>query len=73
MSRKKGKNNRKNTAKAVAGGITATLIILMVSFTNAIGYIGNAIADPKNSALWIIIAILVFGMAGVIEMKKGGE
>lgn len=67
------KNERNNTTKVVAGGITATIIILLIAFTNAIGYIGNTITDPKNSAVWIIIAIIVFVTAGIIEIKKGGE
>ncbi len=57
----------------VTDGITATIIILLIAFTNAIGYIGNTITDPKNSAVWIIIAIIVFVTAGIIEIKKGGE
>ena len=67
------KNERNNTTKVVAGGITATIIILLIAFTNAIGYIGNALTDPKNSAVWITIAIIVFVTAGIIEIKKGGE
>ena len=35
--------------------------------------LGNTITDPKNSAVWIIIAIIVFVTAGIIEIKKGGE
>lgn len=73
MGRKKGKNNENSTRKVIAGGITATVIILLVAFTNAIGYLGNAYVDAKNRIVWLIIAAVVFGMAGIIEFKKGGE
>ena len=48
----------------------ATIVILLVAFTNAIGYIGNALVDPKNRILWGVIAMVVFVAAGIAEMLR---
>jgi len=51
-------------------GITALLIFLIV-FTNAVGYIGNALADPANRNLWLGITAIVCITTGIIEYLRG--
>ena len=56
-----------NAGKALLIG---TIIILAVAFSNAIGYIGSAITDPKNWYIWGIIAVAVFLIGAIAGMKE---
>ncbi len=48
-------------------GITA-LLIFLIAFTNAIGYIGNALTDQEHKWIWWIIVGIVGVTTGIIEM-----
>ena len=58
-----------NGKKKIGLGL-ATIVILLVAFTNAIGYIGNALVDPKNRIVWGTIALIVFVTAGIAEILR---
>jgi len=67
MGMKNGKNNHGKKAAIVGIGL-----VLLIAFYNGVGYVGNAIADPKHSLMWWTIAGLVGVTVGVIEIKNVG-
>ena len=60
-----GMRNKGNRKKAMAAGLG---LIVLIAFYNGIGYVGNALADPNHSLMWWIIAGLVGGAVGIVEV-----
>ncbi len=52
---------------------TVGLIIFLIAFTNAIGYVGNALTDPVNAPIWWIIFAVVASVSAIIEVWKMKE
>ena len=46
------------------------LIILLIAFTNGIGYLGNSITDLANAGIWLIISGIVIAVTGIVEYSE---
>lgn len=46
---------------------TIGTIIFLIAFTNEIGYMGNALTDPENAAIWLVIFGIVIVVSGIVE------
>ena len=55
--------------KWIGIGITG-LIIFLIAFTNAVGYIGNAIVDTAHRWIWWTIFSMVCIMTGIVELAE---
>ena len=49
---------------------TVGLIIFLIAFTNAIGYLGNALTDMANAWIWWIIFGIVIVVTGIVEYSE---
>ena len=49
---------------------TAGLIIFLIAFTNAIGYLGNTLTDAANAWIWWIIFGIVAVVTGIVEYSE---
>ena len=64
MGRKK-----KGGRKWIGIGVTG-LIIFLIAFTNAIGYIGNALSDTTHQWIWWTIFGIVCVTTAIVELTE---
>lgn len=48
----------------------AGLIIFLIAFTQAIGYLGNALTDTANAWIWLAISGIVVVTTGIVEVLE---
>ncbi len=46
------------------------VVIFLIALINAIGYIGNALTDPKNQWIWWGITAIVGIITGIVEILE---
>ncbi len=46
------------------------IIIFLIALNNAIGYVGNALTNPKNQWIWWGITAIVVITTGVVEILE---